>query len=234
MTIPWKRGVAIPDEGTDVVVPVCIQDTWIPVIRGLLVQPTKPYFWANNANPEDVEYATKTAETILATFNTEDCACNPESGTIHQDTWDFSVSDGGFQPIGPNYGTYADGKWNCDLIELSPTRWDMRLEIYKDYSPAVIPFEQYATMFVNDESTAHISASYGWVAGWNSYNRALGEVQYGGSLTGWHTGAMNPRYVVYTQQGVTRIILGMRASYALSPENVVTMYASSATFRYFG
>lgn len=87
-----QRGATIPGAGSDVVVALCLPDTWTRIVSGLLIPPTQKWFWDSTANDEDRETATRIAHTILAKFLTADCKCGLyEPGTLHSDLIDFTA-----------------------------------------------------------------------------------------------------------------------------------------------
>jgi len=149
----WHRGADIPAEGDPVTVALCLPDTWKRVIAGLLVEPTKPYFWRNDADETDREAAVAIAEGILATFDTEDCPCeeienncDPYPATNHDETFDFTADEYGW--VGN-----ADLCQRTDGIGFEAIKfynplgyWTKAVEISFDFpSPFAMPTQIYVT-----------------------------------------------------------------------------------------
>lgn len=227
-------GCPIPSVGTLVTRAICLPDTWAGLISESLVPQTDEGFWDNQATLADREAATKIASEIVGSFLSPDCECNPPPGTYHRDSWDFTVSDGGWEAVGPGYGTYGDGKWNGDVVQLGANDWMIRLQIRKQYSPDVVPREMKATCRTTDSATTHIDASYASCRAGTYFPKVTAEVQFGGTLTEWHNGPINPRFVVYTNEGISYIEIGMSARFALDPSGVVFYWCIGAYFDWYG
>lgn len=226
-------GCPLPSAGDDTIRAICLPDTWLGLVSNLLTLPTELSFWDDSATLEDREAVQQIAATIVGTFQSEDCQCGMPPGDYTQGYWDFTQSDGGWSPLGSNYGTYDDGAWHADIVQINANRWDARLAIEYEFGSPVVPREMKAVCYVLDEATTHISASYAFVHALDAYTIALGEVQYGGDLLGWHTGPMNPRFIVYTEAGITRIRVEMTAQYALDPTGVIDLRCTEVYFNYF-
>lgn len=227
------RGCPIPEAGSDVQIALCLPDTWIGLVSQLLHAPTQESFWDRFETLTNIEAACKEAANIVGVFHSDECLCNPDGGDDTTDTWDFTASYGGWEAVDTGYGSYYDDAWHADIVQINANRWDARLQIFTTYDPLVIPLDAQAICYIQDDAVTHISASYASIAAWNSYDRALGEVQYGGDLNGWHVGPINPRFMVRTNQGISRLTIGLTAQYALDPTGVIDLRCTSASFRYF-
>jgi len=158
MTAPslWHVGAEIPADGDVITVAICCQETWTPLIEGLLVGMTAPHFWADNANEEDREYATGEAEKLVASFMTDDCACpsyENGSATMEQDIWDFSAQDHGFTVHADGHGVYQNDVWESVKYQDGLTQyWHSELWIEKAISPTVWPMNLKAYTALNCSS----------------------------------------------------------------------------------
>lgn len=108
MSLPreLQRGATIPEPGVSIKVALCLPNTWTPIISGLLIGPTKPYFWDNTASDTDREAAVTIANDILAKFLTADCQCNPQCGNTTSYEFDFTASQ---QNWSISLGTWESG-----------------------------------------------------------------------------------------------------------------------------
>lgn len=112
-------GCPIPDSGDPVVVPLCLPDGWQSLISELLTFPTRFEFWDNLATLEDVEVAQRTACDIVGTFNSAECACEPECPSGNYYSFDFESSDGGWYVPTGGYGEYVSSTgWRTEVVTL--------------------------------------------------------------------------------------------------------------------
>lgn len=130
-TPPWRRGADIPASGVPGVFPLCMPDTWRPIISGLLEMPKRPYFWRDNADPADIEAAQIIAEDIAQAWESDACQCAAVcEGTETEDIFDFAAA-------GLGDWVLDDGTLGANGVEgeLSGggSSWEMQIQMHYSY-----------------------------------------------------------------------------------------------------
>lgn len=105
-------GCPIPAEGADIILAICLPDTWAGMISNLLVPPTELPFWDDSASLSDREAAQRQAATIVGQFHSDECACadncDPYPPSNHEQVFDFTADPYGWVP-NPDLCQQTDG-----------------------------------------------------------------------------------------------------------------------------